>query len=232
MCLVLPFDMLFTNKFLICFLLHLCGLKHSVLSCTCYSQIQVHTPSLREMSTSHSSPQRLRVCEDGASFRVIFYHYGLWPLSGNHVPGSCFRTGTLISVCVSGPGQRSSREGVGESLLTHSTAFFSLAEEETRMATHWFQGWLEKFHGLLFSCILQTGSGENDKRMSHEKTFCWSFCSFCWRLSVFLSWRVLFNQSRNILCICFLFSFTFQREVGRRALQWKQLQAPLLACAA
>lgn len=31
---------------------------------------------------------------------VIFYRHDLWSLSGNHVPGSCFGTGTLISVCV------------------------------------------------------------------------------------------------------------------------------------
>lgn len=42
----------------------------------------------------------LRFSEDWASFGLMFYWCDLWSLSGNHVPGSCFGTGALISVCV------------------------------------------------------------------------------------------------------------------------------------
>lgn len=57
--------------------------------------------------------------EDWARFGLIFYWRDLWSLSGNHVPGSCCGTGTLISVCVQAPCRVSwvhgRRRGEGES---------------------------------------------------------------------------------------------------------------------
>lgn len=134
-----------------------------------------------------------------ASFRVIFYWRDLWSLSGNHVPGSCFGTGTLISVCVCAPGSAEFMRGGGE--------------QERGTATNLFQRWLHDMHSSDGPCRKWKRTsgwcmGNRQTQLGTNNMFLLIFLQLLWffknlfkghSLSVTdISWPVVLSASQSV----------------------------------